>query len=240
MNQQVSKTIVVTGGTSGIGRATTIMLAAQGHKVIATGLFDQELDDCSKDPLMAGVDFVKLDVCDEAKVRDIFSGLEVLHGLVNCAGVGRSGDEFASAGFSRTMEINLNGTMHCCYAAKDLLAVQGGAIVNIGSLMSFFGSATAPAYSASKGAVLQFSKSLAAAWAVDGIRVNAVAPGWIATRMTEGIQHEDSIMQKVKRAPMGRWGQPEDIANGIEFLLSEKAAFITGIILPIDGGYSAV
>ena len=240
MNQQALKTVVVTGGTSGIGKAAAIVLAASGYRVVAAGLFDREIEECGNDASMAGIELVKLDVCDEAQVKEFFSGLDVLHALVNCAGVGRSGDEFASAGFSRTLEINLHGTMHCCYAAKDLLAAQGGAIVNIGSLMSLFGSATAPAYAASKGAVLQFTKSLAAAWAADGIRANVIAPGWIATRMTEGIQHEDAIMQKVKRAPMGRWGQPEDIANGIDFLLSEKASFITGVILPIDGGYSAV
>jgi NAD(P)-dependent dehydrogenase (short-subunit alcohol dehydrogenase family) len=131
--------------------------------------------------------------------------------------------------------------MRCCLAAQPLLAKSGGAIVNTASMLSTFGGPLVPAYSASKGGVAQLTKSLAARWAEDGIRVNAVAPGWIETEMTQGLrdapEREAGIMA---RTPMNRWGQTHEVGALVKWLLSPEASFITGAVYPVDGGYLAV
>jgi NAD(P)-dependent dehydrogenase (short-subunit alcohol dehydrogenase family) len=111
--------------------------------------------------------------------------------------------------------------------------------VNIASMLSFFGGPRVPAYSASKGGIAQLTRSLAVAWAQEGIRVNAVAPGWIRTPMTHALQEDaERSAYLLTRTPMGRWGRPEDVAGPVIFLCSESAAFVTGVVLPVDGGYS--
>ena len=156
------------------------------------------------------------------------------------AGVIRRDAEFSPDVFAQVLDINLTGTMRVCTAARPLLARRGGSIVNIASMLSYFGGARVPAYSASKGGVAQLTKSLALAWAADGIRVNAVAPGWIATPLTESLQQDAARSgQLLSRTALGRWGRPEEIAGPVLFLCSEAAAFVTGSILPVDGGYLA-
>ncbi|MBK5351209.1 SDR family oxidoreductase [Pseudomonas sp. TH41] len=235
-----NKTALVVGGTSGIGLATVRRLLEAGCAVKATGVSLAEVQSCQDDSGLAAVDFIVLDVADSAAVTAYFSGLSRLDILVNSAGIGRGASEFTEEGFLRTLEINLFGTMRCCYAARELLAASAGCIVNLGSVMSTFGSPTAPAYASSKGGVVQLSKSLAVAWGKEGIRVNAVAPGWTDTPMTRGMSADVERNARVLgRTPLGRWGQPEEIAQGIVFLCSPAASFITGALLPIDGGYTA-
>jgi len=137
------------------------------------------------------------------------------------------------------VDVNLNGTMRVCAAARELLAGSCGCIINIASMLAFFGSAYAPAYSASKGGIAQLTKSLSFAWAPQGIRVNAIAPGWIETALTAPLTSDPAKRDAITaRTPLGRWGQPADIAGAAVFLASPAAAFITGVILPVDGGYS--
>ena len=229
---------VVTGGTSGIGYATAITLAQKGYQVTATGVFEKEVEACRDDSAMKGIEIVQLDVGNGEAVKAFFESFDSLAALVNCAGIGRGAGEFDEQGFMQTVDINLHGTMRCCYAAEPLLEKAQGAIVNIASVMGVFGSGTGPAYSASKGAVVQLTKSLAVAWGEKGIRVNAVAPGWIETPMTTAMQEDQDRNRRVlERSPMKRWGKSQEIANGIVFLLSKEASFITGVMLPVDGGY---
>ncbi|MES2025586.1 MAG: SDR family oxidoreductase [Pseudomonadota bacterium] len=236
------KCAVITGGTSGIGRSAALALKAAGAKVIATGVSEKEVKAALADPAFAGIDAAVLNVAYDKDVNDFFAGLTRIDILVNAAGIGGQGPgEFQAESFANTLNINLTGTLRACTAAKPLLQKQGGAIVNIASMMSFFGSATAPGYSASKGGVVQLTKSLAVAWAELGIRVNAVAPGWIDTPMTKPLQDDPERNARVlDRSPMKRWGRSEEIADGIFFLCSPLSTFVNGVVLPIDGGYLAV
>jgi len=127
--------------------------------------------------------------------------------------------------------------MRMCTLARPRL-VRGGSIINIASMLSFFGGGLAPGYAASKGGVAQLTKSLAIAYAPDGIRVNAIAPGWIETPLTQALRDDPARTGAViARTPMGRWGKPHDITGPALFLASSLAGFVTGAILPVDGGY---
>ncbi|QFT83669.1 2-dehydro-3-deoxy-D-gluconate 5-dehydrogenase [Halomonas sp. THAF12] len=230
------KTLVVIGGSSGIGKAIAEAFAARGDEVHVTGVEPPE------DMRVEGVaGRHRLDVRDEAEVSRFFERFERLDALVNCAGViQREGREFTPEGFATVVDINLNGSQRCCQAAHGALKAAGGCIINTASMLSFFGSGQAPAYSASKGGVAQLTRSLAIAWAADGIRVNALAPGWIATDLTSALTHNsERSAELVGRTPMARWGEPADIAGPALFLASPEARFVTGVILPVDGGYSA-
>lgn len=235
---------LVTGGTRGIGQGAALALAKAGYDVLATGLTAEEVAAAPPDP---AIRHAQLDVTSDDQVAAIIATCPRLDALVNCAGmIQRGGKEFEIDAFRLTIEVNLNGTMRMCLAAKDKLAAKadgktGAAIVNIASMLTFHGSAFAPGYAASKGAIGQLTKSLAAAWATDGIRVNAVAPGWIATELTRPLVEDAARSAPIlARTPMGRWGEPGDVGGAIAFLLSDAAAFITGTILPVDGGYLAV
>jgi NAD(P)-dependent dehydrogenase (short-subunit alcohol dehydrogenase family) len=129
--------------------------------------------------------------------------------------------------------------MRICVAAKPRFPREGGAIVNTASMFSYFGAAHAPAYASSKAGIAGLTRSLAAAWAPEGIRVNAVAPGWIRTAMTQAIQDDAARAAPIlARTPMGRWGEPAEVADVVLFLCSRAARFVTGVVVPVDGGYS--
>jgi len=188
-------------------------------------------------PVSEHIRSVVLDVRDDAAVAELFSGLASLDALVNCAGLS-SLNEFDPADFSRTLDINVTGTMRACVAARPLLAESQGAIVNIASIYATFGSSRVPGYSASKGAIVQLTKSLAASWGAQGIRVNAISPGWIQTALAAPVfENPAHVAALVARTPLGRMGVAADCGDVIAFLCTREARYVTGVTIPVDGGY---
>jgi NAD(P)-dependent dehydrogenase (short-subunit alcohol dehydrogenase family) len=229
--------VVITGGSGGIGQGIGRAFAEAGAKVHATGASEAEIAAAKAN--QPDFSYSVLNVRSDSEIRALAERFDRVDVLVNCAGVNLRAAEFTMDGFEAVLDINLTGTMRCATAFRDRL--KGGAILNIGSVFSFFGAPHAPAYAASKGAVVSLTKSLAIAYAADPIRVNALAPGWIETAMT-AVPRANPVRnaELMARTPLGRWGTPADLAPAALLLCSPLAGFITGATLPVDGGYMAV
>lgn len=235
-----NKRVLVTGGVSGIGRAISLAYLAAGARVIACGITEQELAAARSDPALAGSTVVALDVTDKKAVDSLVGGLESLDVVVTSAGIIRRDTEHDPEVFDQVIDVNLSGSMRVASAARPLLATSKGSIVMIGSVMSYFGGPRQPAYSASKGAIRNLTMSLACAYAADGIRVNAVAPGWVVTDLSKGArENPERNAMILARTPMARWAEPSEIADPVLFLTSNAARFMTGTVMLVDGGFTS-
>ena len=227
------KSVLVVGGTSGIGLGIASAFRDAGATVTATGATDAEVAATST---TTGIAFHTLNVRDAAAVDAMARDFGSIAALIDCAGVNLRAAEFTEDGFTTALDINLTGAMRLATAFRPRLA--GGAMLAIGSMFSFFGAPHAPAYAASKAGLVGLVKSLAVAYAGDGIRVNALAPGWIETAMTAVPRANPARFAELSaRIPLGRWGTPADIAPAALFLCSPLASYITGSVLSVDGGY---
>ena len=218
---------VVTGGASGIGAACCRLLETSGAEV--------HVVDRDGDP--------PVDVTDRSALDEIAASLPRLHVLINAAGVlteNRPVDELESDDFRRNFEVNVVGTLNACQAFAAPLRAAGGAVVNVASQAALVSLPQQAAYTASKGAVAALTRSLAIDWAEHGVRVNAVAPGFTVTPMTEAFfENETFTKAATERIPLGRLLQADEIAGAIVFLASPLASAITGVVLPVDGGWTA-
>ncbi len=235
------RTALVTGGVSGIGRAVALAFKAAGAEVIACGLTEAELLAARADPAFEGIRIEALDVTDRAAVKALFENLAQLDYLVHSAGLIRRDAEFEPEVFDAVVDVHVGGGMRVSDAARPLLAQSKGAIVFIASVMSFFGGPRQPAYSSSKGAIRNLTMSLGAAWAPEGIRVNAIAPGWVVTALSQGArENPERNAMIMARTPAGRWAEPAEIADPVLFLCSDAARYMNGSVVLVDGGYCSV
>jgi len=243
------KAAVVTGGNGGIGLAIARGLARAGAKVVVVGRNAAKNERAVRElgALGCTVHAVVADLSDADGCREMIAGAAAIHGrldiLVNNAGtnIRKPPQDYTLQEWQTVIDTNLTGVFVCCQAAyPHLKASAHGKIINIGSMTSIFGASFAAPYSASKGAVVQLTRALASAWARDNIQVNALLPGWIDTDLTRRARIEvPGLHERVEaRTPAGRWGVPEDLAGTAVFLSSPASDFVTGVALPVDGGYS--
>jgi 2-deoxy-D-gluconate 3-dehydrogenase len=241
---------LVTGGNGGIGLGMARALGQAGATVIIVGRNAEKSAAALRELQSLGLHAESLacDVAQEAEVLRLFADVQARHGrldvLVNNAGstVRKPPQDFSLAEWNTVMDVNLTSAFLCARSAYPLmLKAGGGKVINIGSILSIFGAAYAPAYGASKGGIVQLTKSLALAWAKDRIQANAVLPGWIDTDLTVGARDQvPGLNERVlARTPAGRWGTPQDLAGIAVFLASAASDFVTGAAIPVDGGYSA-
>lgn len=244
------KVAIVTGGNGGIGLGIAQGLARAGADIAVAARNADKTRGAVEQLSSLGVRAVGLqaDVTDAAQVRrmvddtaDRLGGVDI---LVANAGttVRKAPDTYTLDEWNHVLITNLTGVFSCCHAVHPHFKARGGGkIVTIGSMTSIFGMAMAAPYAATKGGVVQFTKSLASAWAQDNIQVNCILPGWINTELTKGARRAIAGLEEsvVDRTPMKRWGNPEDLAGAAVFLCSSASDFITGVALPVDGGFSS-
>jgi 2-deoxy-D-gluconate 3-dehydrogenase len=241
---------LVTGGNSGIGLGIAKGLAQAGARIVIAGRRAENNRDAAQAivALNAEAADVELDLRDEASCRAVIARTVERFGcidiLVNNAGIAirKPPEHYTLGEWNDVIETNLTGAFLCAHAAYPHMRDKGGGkIINIGSMLSIFGTSFAVAYAASKGGIVQMTKALACAWAKDNIQTNAILPGWIDTPFTQTARKEvpDLNERVLARTPAGRWGTPADLAGIAVFLASPASDFITGSAIPVDGGFSS-
>jgi len=241
------KTALVTGGNGGIGLGIAKGLVQAGAKVAIAGR-NEAKNQAAVKALGSGAIALQVDVNDEAAVKrmvaDTVKALGGLDILVANAGINirKPPQDYTMEEWHRIMDTNLSSVFACCQAAYPEMKKRGGGkIVTIGSMTSIFGFDVGPVYAASKGAVVQLTKSLASAWAKDNIQVNSILPGFIDTDLTRNLRRNfpEAHERVVARTPARRWGEPADLAGTAVFFCSRASDFVTGTALPVDGGFSS-
>jgi 2-deoxy-D-gluconate 3-dehydrogenase len=241
---------VITGGNGGIGLGMAKGMAAAGATIVVAGRDAAKNSAAVKEIEDAGgkASAIPVDVLQEASCRALIDQTVKAHGrldiLVNNAGMSirKQPEQYTLAEWHTVIDSNLTSAFLCSHAAYSALKQRGGKIINIGSMMSIFGAPFATAYAASKGGMVQMTKSMATAWAKDNIQVNAILPGWIDTALTRRAREQveglhDSVL---KRTPAARWGEPNDFAGIAVFLAAPASDFVTGASIAVDGGYSSL
>jgi len=238
---------LVTGGGGGIGRATAHALAQAGAHVAVSDI-DEEAARAVAGEIGHGEGH-RLDVADEAQVKAVVAAVIDRHGridvLINNAGLGARMPtvDLPTERWRQVLAVNLDGSFFCAReAGRHMLAAGQGAVVNVASIMGLVGNAHYGhiAYHSAKGAIVNFTRALACEWAARGVRVNAVAPTFARTRLTEPLLADEAMAQRLLAdTPIGRFAEPEEVAAAILFLASDAAAMITGVTLPVDGGWTA-
>jgi 2-deoxy-D-gluconate 3-dehydrogenase len=241
---------IVTGGNGGIGKAIACALASKGASIAVAARNQTKTAKAVKEikeSFGVSVQGIEVDLLHEeqidAMVKKVMEVLGRIDILVNNAGIaeGKKPQDVSINDWDRVLNTNLQGAFLCARAVYPYMKARGGGkIINIGSMASIFGSAFLPAYSASKGGIVQLTKSLAVAWAPDNIQVNAILPGWYKTGLGEEARKTDSTHEGriASLTPMGRWGKTNELGGAALFLASPASDFVTGVELPVDGGYS--
>jgi NAD(P)-dependent dehydrogenase (short-subunit alcohol dehydrogenase family) len=230
---------VVIGGAGDIGAAISNQFCDLGATVTATGVNDADLARSLLKP-RGGFALATLDVTNDAEVTSFAQRQTRVDALVNCAGILARDKEYEIETFMKVLDVNLTGTFRTCMAFRPLLADSKGSVVNIASMNATLALPRIPAYCASKGGVVMLTKALALAWAEDGIRVNAVAPGYIETAINAAGRTDRAHYQRIAdRTAFKRWGQPEDIAGAVAFLCMPASQYATGTVVAVDGGFLA-
>jgi len=246
------KVAIVTGGNGGIGKSIARGLASVGTNIVIAARNEVKTTEAVREiseEFGTQVIGVRVDLQQEVQIRDLAAKTLETFGcidiLVNNAGMNirKFPQDYKAAEWDEVLDTNLRGAFLCSQAVYPAMkTVGGGKIINIGSMTSIFAGAKLAPYTASKGGIVQLTRSLAVAWALDNIQVNAILPGFINTDMTRQAKKELSGLDEhvINRTPVGRWGEPDELAGVAIFLASRAANFVTGVALPVDGGFSVM